>query len=735
MERIKTFKEFTLGITLTEEQLLEELNEYQKKLVARMPYMSYEARDDHDKVFGKGNDRLVVPYDDSKDPPISTHNVTQEVGYHSSAHLVLTLLKDHDYHVDDYASGLTNHKDTPNRKIKIGKALDAIGKSDEMSPIKSEGKNEQKNLTWKQAYEADPMRSAKGSKQIVYSRNREDVAGMSSGRGWRSCMTLAKHQGDDEAGINTRYVPHDLEHGTITAYLTRKGDDTAEKPIGRINIKQFKSGNDTIYRGENSSYGTFRPNIKKAVHEWAETNYPSKPGIYTKNPALYDDDGRTMRVERPDEIASHSYQQYHDFVHNTMRDANRVGKVVADERANKGDHEGWQYHHENMIETARKVMRMVPDAHKVEHQVRLLADHIDDHDEEKPDHIEYEHAFKLSGDDYLHDTALQSYFGHHVANLPTSKALELHGVLHSRYKNNSNYENFDATHKIHNQLINHIMRNGTETEKNSVLDDMTGSDSDTNEHYRNLFDNNHTVFGNHHPAELTTNPRKIHSLLTSDIDHFPHQDFDSDLAKHVGKHADEKLAHELWNGDLSHHLNDNDTHEDFVNGLNDNSHGEKIQHSLTDGMLFTGGHIPEQEKGLPTQAVTKYHTNEPHGIGTIDAHDTASDVDKFAAIAGNTKFHSVFHKLKTRHDTQDVPAVQNAIKDHRLFESTKTLKQFIAEAKGESKLSTTGDAIKGLDRKSKKEQNITIKPSKEKTEIDLEPGEDQLLTHDIEKKE
>lgn len=780
MERIKTFKEFIHGITLTEEQLLEELNEYQKKLVSRMPDMTYSARQDHDAVFGKGNERIVVPYDDSKDPPIGTHNSVHEVGYNSSAHKVISLLGDYGYRVDDYEGGLTYHQDTPNRKIKIGKALDAIGKGGELSPITSEGKHEKKNLTWKQAYEADPMRSAKGSKQLVYSRDREDVAGMSSGRGWRSCMTLAKFPKDKDAGSNTRYVPHDLEHGTLTAYLTRVGDDKAEKPIGRVNIKQFKSGKHVIYRAENSSYGTFRPNIKKAVHAWAENNYPSNPGLYAKHPALYDDDGSTLRVEKPDEMTSHGFKQLRESISGSMREASRAGKEAAQINVEKGDWEAWGNHHDNMINLADKLLDMGSDSHKIEHQVHLLADHIGDHDQEMPDHLTDTDTSELSGDDYLHNAALnvpKQNSINQIKTLPTSKALELHGVLHRRYKSNENHGSFDITHSVHSELINHIMRNGTSDEKNSVLSDMTGPDDDTNEHYRTMLNYNHSIFDNHHPVELTTNPRKIHSLLDSTPDHFPVSDLDSDAIHHIGKHTDEKLAHELWNGDLRHHLDDNDGHEYFVGGMNENSHGEKIQHSLTDGMLFTGGHVPEQERGLPTQAVTKYMTHEvrsgkyyrdlsterdlpapyietvPHSlrrdrntgglvnvkehpsIGTIDAHDTSDDVDKFATIAGNTKFHSVFHKLKNRYDTKDVPAVKNAIADHPLFESTKTLKQFIAEAKCESKRSITGDAIKGLDRKARKDQNITMKPSKEKTEIDIEPDESQLLTHDLEKKE
>jgi hypothetical protein len=233
----------------------------------------------------------------------------------------------------------------------------------------------------------------------------------------------------------------------------------------------------------------------------------------------------------------------------------------------------------------------------------------------------------------------------------------------------------------------------------------------------------------------------------------------------VAEHADDKLIHEMWNGDLSHHIADN--RDGFIKSLSDNPHGERLQHEFTQGLLLTGGHNTEQHKSFDTQAVHRYElkqnrtnrhdptatapelTNTPvrvkystpvkHHLGDIDAYDSADDVDKYAAIAQHTKFKSVFDKLKTRQDIKDIPAIQNAIKSHKLFESKqpsiKTMKQFLAEADQASKRSITGDAIKAMDRKKKKELGVTMKPSNEKTSIELEPTEQELFVHDVVKKE
>jgi hypothetical protein len=63
------------------------------------------------------------------------------------------------------------------------------------------------------------------------------------------------------------------------------------------------------------------------------------------------------------------------------------------------------------------------------------------------------------------------------------------------------------------------------------------------------------------------------------------------------------------------------------------------------------------------------------------------------------------------------------------------MKQFLAEADQASKRSITGDAIKAMDRKKKKELGVTMKPSNEKTSIELEPTEQELFVHDVVKKE
>jgi hypothetical protein len=88
-------------------------------------------------------------------------------------------------------------------------------------------------------YNNDPKRSSKGSSNITISRDKEDIAGMSSGRTWEgnSCMRLPFGQIHEHG--NHLKIKHDLKHGTLIAYSTKHGDDNIEKPMGRVLIKAY----------------------------------------------------------------------------------------------------------------------------------------------------------------------------------------------------------------------------------------------------------------------------------------------------------------------------------------------------------------------------------------------------------------------------------------------------------------------------------------------------------------
>ena len=164
-------------------------------------------------------------------------------------------LKKAGYKVHDYRKGLAQSIQDPNRKMKIGKLLAKYP-----------------NLVKKM--QNDPRRQGKSDYEIVISRHPYDLLGMSTNRGWESCMNLSR-------GEAQRYIPMDIKHGTIIAYGIKKGKTPEEirnqrnlkEPVCRVLIKPFiniEDENDIILGIENAVYGTSPPGFERAVMEWVD---------------------------------------------------------------------------------------------------------------------------------------------------------------------------------------------------------------------------------------------------------------------------------------------------------------------------------------------------------------------------------------------------------------------------------------------------------------------------------
>jgi len=175
-------------------------------------------------------------------------------------------INDLGYKVDDYISGIASKISDPKRKIKIGKLL-----SQDPDLLKK--------------FTNDPQRSlSKNSDlEICISRHPYDVAGMSTGRGWSSCMNLTD-------GINSHYVMADVKAGTLVAYLINKNDRNLQHPVARIAIKPFLNINDSDYIlvPSNNVYGEENSLFEKKVHEWCDKVSSRKmAGLYCVDGSLY----------------------------------------------------------------------------------------------------------------------------------------------------------------------------------------------------------------------------------------------------------------------------------------------------------------------------------------------------------------------------------------------------------------------------------------------------------------
>lgn len=125
---------------------------------------------------------------------------------------------------------------------------------------------------------------------IVFSKHSYDIAGMSTNRGWTSCMNLY-------SGINKRYLQYDVENGTIVAYLVANNDLNIERPIARVSIKPFvntKDEQDVLYEPEEKVYGSPPHTFLETVNKIMNEVQPGKVGRFKMLDTLYCDSKRNL---------------------------------------------------------------------------------------------------------------------------------------------------------------------------------------------------------------------------------------------------------------------------------------------------------------------------------------------------------------------------------------------------------------------------------------------------------
>ena len=250
-------------------------------------------------VFPKGQDRMEIPLETEETPAVPHPGVQKH-------------LEDNGYSINDYKGGFATDK--YGRSVSIGKILNKTKAPADIT----------------NAFMNDPQRAASSVAQpkIIISRHPHDVAGMSTDRGWRSCMEMGGPNGG--GGINQHYLRHDIANGTHVAYLVRPEDNDIKKPMARIALKPFHSDDEiqnsndpyahpifqstqnkhTILRPESNVYGIGKggdfdnaasgvdsgivSSFKNTIRKWTNQNFPMKENVsYTKNDDVYNDDGKS----------------------------------------------------------------------------------------------------------------------------------------------------------------------------------------------------------------------------------------------------------------------------------------------------------------------------------------------------------------------------------------------------------------------------------------------------------
>lgn len=640
----------------------EELTEKQKKKVDNMPRMDYSVKQLHDKVFGN-SDRIILPYHGStEDEKITTGNFESKFHHDSHATRVLKELEGKGYHTDDYESGLAYHKDSPNRHMKIGKILEKEGITDKQT---SKTNKKGQYMTIKQLYDADPIRAAgTKEKQIVISKNRYDVAGMSTDRGWSSCMDM----GD---GVNKHYLQHDMKHGTLTAYVTQKGDDEIKNPIGRVNIKRFTSTDrHSIFRPEFThqvGYGSIPQGVRGVLEHWTEHHYPSRPGIYVKSHELYNDNGDQIKFEKPEQMKDdddHALENIHHIIDdNISAESERLDHHMNKFNNDFGIHEDV---HDKISSNLHHLMNKFSDSSKLHFTVHQIADRTDDNNTEYPTdhHISDVRGYHFTQQWAKDQIGLKNY-RHQVRDTSPEKLLAYHEILHKSGVTARSPEEHEEHQELHSEIIDHLLKHAPDHIKDHVLNQVTDDASNHEDYYHPMLQNIHTMFDHMHPAEHTKNPRLIHTILSRNLDRFPKGEMTEDAAKHIGEHADIKLAKDLVSGDLGHHMNTYDHIDAFHSGIIKNPHGEDIHHEILNHMNLTGGENSTQNKfhayrninGAPMYIHTKPHEWIDHASDE-DLHD------HFRQIAEKSPFKSVHSIMKNRPDFKNDEEIQNALHDN-----------------------------------------------------------------------
>lgn len=157
-------------------------------------------------------------------------------------------LSKNDYEIVDYIKGLARKIGVEKNPVKLGKLLISFKRQDLVNEFNVDKSREGTKATY----------------MVVISRHPYDIAGMSTDRGWTSCMNL-------KSGSNKRYVPLDIAAGSVVAYVTRTDDLDLKNPSGRLLIKPFVDviGNKVIYFGiEDKVYGTDVPGFTEVVRKW-----------------------------------------------------------------------------------------------------------------------------------------------------------------------------------------------------------------------------------------------------------------------------------------------------------------------------------------------------------------------------------------------------------------------------------------------------------------------------------
>ena len=285
------------------------LKNAKKKLLSKKYSGAYSDR--LDEVFGGKNriiSRINIDYSNLDSPLMKKIDaLLDDEGY--TVGDMKSYIKGFAYKVtgrDEYGFSITDSKNP----IKIGKLLQKYEADGQIEVTdRKDGKKTTKWITGKpllHEFKNDPIRSSNGEFLLVISRHPYDIAGASTDRSWTSCMDLGLPRINypktkQNEGINRKYIPKDIEEGTLVAYVVPmdelyegpngEGKVKLQKPLSRILMKPHNSDAGKVYT-VGTRYGANYPEFYQRVKEWVSktlnNKLTGKEKVY-KNPKLYND--------------------------------------------------------------------------------------------------------------------------------------------------------------------------------------------------------------------------------------------------------------------------------------------------------------------------------------------------------------------------------------------------------------------------------------------------------------
>jgi hypothetical protein len=137
-------------------------------------------------------------------------------------------------------------------------------------------------------FQNDPARASGTQFYTVISKNPHDLASISTGRSWTSCMNLI-------TGSNKATVWCELKNGGFVAYMIRADDMDVQKPLARILIRRFdrrrKSTGEiqSVAVPEDVVYGSDNPDFVKLVKDWLRSKQGEVVGSYYRRGGEHSD--------------------------------------------------------------------------------------------------------------------------------------------------------------------------------------------------------------------------------------------------------------------------------------------------------------------------------------------------------------------------------------------------------------------------------------------------------------